>query len=74
MLDHVLIHREGLVGNAKLKGSLGCSNHGMVEFKGGKEGAQQAHYPRLQESRLASSGPAWCSTLGQSPGGPKKAD
>ncbi|PKU41619.1 hypothetical protein llap_8071 [Limosa lapponica baueri] len=26
-------HREGLVGNMKLKGSLGCSDHEMVEFK-----------------------------------------
>ena len=33
MLDLVLINKEGLVGNVKLKGSLGCSDHDMVEFK-----------------------------------------
>ena len=33
MLDLVLINTEGLVGNGKLKGSLGCSDHEMVEFK-----------------------------------------
>ncbi|GAB0208082.1 mitochondrial enolase superfamily member 1 [Grus japonensis] len=33
MLDLVLTNKEGLVGNAKLKGSLGCSDHEMVEFK-----------------------------------------
>jgi len=33
MLDLVLTNKEGLVGNVKVKGSLGCSDHGMVEFK-----------------------------------------
>ncbi|KAK4828314.1 hypothetical protein QYF61_025326 [Mycteria americana] len=33
MLDLVLTKNEGLVGNVKLKGSLGCSDHEMVEFK-----------------------------------------
>ncbi|GAB0176082.1 hypothetical protein GRJ2_000073400 [Grus japonensis] len=33
MLDLVLNNKEELVGNVKLKGSLGCSNHEMVEFK-----------------------------------------
>ncbi|GAB0187094.1 hypothetical protein GRJ2_001174700 [Grus japonensis] len=32
MLDLVLINKEGLVGNAKLKGSLVCSDHEMVQF------------------------------------------
>ncbi|PKU30860.1 dtw domain-containing protein 2 [Limosa lapponica baueri] len=32
-LDLVLTNKEGLVGNVKLKGSLGCSDHEMVEFK-----------------------------------------
>ncbi|PKU44186.1 protein scribble hypothetical protein [Limosa lapponica baueri] len=31
MLD--LTTKEGLVGNVKLKGSLGCSDHEMVEFE-----------------------------------------
>ncbi|GAB0176265.1 mitochondrial enolase superfamily member 1 [Grus japonensis] len=33
MLDLVLTNKEGLVGNVKLKGSLGCSDHEMVEFR-----------------------------------------
>ncbi|GAB0184462.1 hypothetical protein GRJ2_000911500 [Grus japonensis] len=33
MLDLVLNNKEGLVGDVKLKGSLGCSDHEMVEFK-----------------------------------------
>ncbi|GAB0203631.1 hypothetical protein GRJ2_002828700 [Grus japonensis] len=33
MLDLVLTNKEGLVGDVKLKGSLGCSSHQMVEFK-----------------------------------------
>ncbi|GAB0183659.1 nucleoside diphosphate kinase 6 [Grus japonensis] len=33
MLDLVLTNKEGLVGNVKVKGSLGCSDHEMVEFK-----------------------------------------
>ncbi|GAB0203625.1 hypothetical protein GRJ2_002828100 [Grus japonensis] len=33
MMDLVLTNKEGLVGDVKLKGSLGCSDHEMVEFK-----------------------------------------
>ncbi|GAB0187092.1 hypothetical protein GRJ2_001174500 [Grus japonensis] len=33
MLDLVLTNKEGLVGNVKLKGSLGCSDHETVEFR-----------------------------------------
>ncbi|PKU45016.1 hypothetical protein llap_4670 [Limosa lapponica baueri] len=33
MLDLVLTNKKELVGNVKLKGSLGCSDHEMVEFK-----------------------------------------
>jgi len=33
VLDLVLTNREGLVGNVKVKGSLGCSEHEMMEFK-----------------------------------------
>jgi len=32
-LDLVLTKKKGLVRNMKLKGSLGCSDHEMVEFK-----------------------------------------
>ncbi|GAB0176269.1 mitochondrial enolase superfamily member 1 [Grus japonensis] len=33
MLDLVVTNKEGLVGDVKLKGSLGCSDHKMVEFR-----------------------------------------
>ncbi|GAB0208751.1 hypothetical protein GRJ2_003340800 [Grus japonensis] len=33
MLDLLLTNKEGLVGDVKLKGSLGCSDHEMVEFR-----------------------------------------
>ncbi|GAB0196057.1 hypothetical protein GRJ2_002071000 [Grus japonensis] len=33
MLDLILTNKEGLVGDVKLKGSLGCSDDEMVEFK-----------------------------------------
>ncbi|GAB0179622.1 hypothetical protein GRJ2_000427500 [Grus japonensis] len=33
MLDLVLTDKEGLVGDVKLKGSLGCTDHEMVAFK-----------------------------------------
>ena len=32
MLDFILTNKEGLVGDIKLKGSLGCSDHEMVAF------------------------------------------
>ncbi|GAB0178252.1 hypothetical protein GRJ2_000290500 [Grus japonensis] len=33
MLDLIVTNKEGLVGDGKLKGSLGCSDHERVEFK-----------------------------------------
>ncbi|GAB0187715.1 nucleoside diphosphate kinase 6 [Grus japonensis] len=33
MLDLGLTNKEGLVGNVKLKGSLGCNDHEMVQFQ-----------------------------------------
>ncbi|GAB0204631.1 hypothetical protein GRJ2_002928700 [Grus japonensis] len=33
MLDLIFTNKEGLVGDVKLKGSLGCSDHVMVEFR-----------------------------------------
>ncbi|GAB0189098.1 mitochondrial enolase superfamily member 1 [Grus japonensis] len=33
MPDLILTNKEGLVGDVKLKGSLGCSDHEMVEFR-----------------------------------------
>ncbi|GAB0180267.1 mitochondrial enolase superfamily member 1 [Grus japonensis] len=32
-MDLILSNKEGLVGDVKLKGSLGCSDHEMVEFR-----------------------------------------
>lgn len=37
MLDLVLSKKEELVGNVNLKGSLGFSDHEMVEFQGSEE-------------------------------------
>ena len=73
MLDLVLTNKEGLVGNVKLKGSLGCSDHEMVEFRI-LRAVRRVHskltYPGLQESRLwPPQGSAWWSTMGQSSGG-----
>jgi len=33
MLDLVFNNKKGLMGNVKLRGSLGCSDHEIVEFK-----------------------------------------
>jgi len=33
LLDRILTSKEGLVGNVKVKESLGCSDHKMVEFR-----------------------------------------
>lgn len=33
MLDLVLSNEEGLVGNVTFKGSLGCSDHEIMEFE-----------------------------------------
>ena len=55
MLDLVLTNKEGLVGSVKLKGSPGCSDHEMVEFKilrAARRAQEQAYYPGLQEKRL----------------------
>jgi len=33
LLDHLLTHKEGLTGDVKVKGSLDCSVHKIVEFR-----------------------------------------
>ncbi|GAB0180032.1 hypothetical protein GRJ2_000468500 [Grus japonensis] len=38
MLDLVLTNKEGLIGDVKLEGSLGCSDHEMVEFNSAEFG------------------------------------
>ena len=57
MLDLVLTNKEGLVGNVKIRDSLGCSDHEMVEFKI-LEAVRRAHsLPwTLGEQSLTSSG------------------
>lgn len=34
LLDVILTNKEGLVGDGKVKGSLGCSDHETAEFRG----------------------------------------
>ena len=43
LLDLILTRKEGLVGNVKIKGTLGCSGHGIVELRSMKGGKRQAH-------------------------------
>ncbi|KAF4803716.1 hypothetical protein TURU_013821 [Turdus rufiventris] len=43
MLDLVLTNKKGLVGNVKLKGSLGCSDHEMVEFENFRAATRRMH-------------------------------
>ena len=64
MLDHVPTKEEGLVSIVKLKGSLGCSDHRMVEFK--SIGCQRGRAASLlQESRLVTlQRNAWQSDMG----------
>lgn len=55
MLDLILTNQERPVGNVKVKGSPGCSDHEMGEAQypeGCEEDAQQAHCLEIQESRL----------------------
>ena len=55
VLGLVLTNREGLVGNVTLQGSLGCSDHEVVEFeiiRTVRKGTQHAHCPGLQQSRI----------------------
>jgi len=33
LLDLILTNKEGLIGDVKIKGSLGCSDHEIVEFR-----------------------------------------
>ncbi|PKU43228.1 rna-directed dna polymerase from mobile element jockey-like [Limosa lapponica baueri] len=51
MLDPVLTNMEELVGNVKLKGSLGCSDHEMVD-----QGSKILRVARRVHSRLATLG------------------
>ncbi|PKU41825.1 fh1 fh2 domain-containing protein 3 [Limosa lapponica baueri] len=33
LLDFILTNKEGLIGNVKIKGNLGCSDHKVVQFR-----------------------------------------
>ena len=64
MLDLILTKKEGLIAGVKIKGSLGCSDHKMEEFRtwrgGSEQDKKQNHNPGLQESRLwPLQGSAW---------------
>jgi len=60
MLDLVLTNRGWLVGNVKLKGSLGCSDHEMVEFKTLWAARRASSLSWTSgEQTLASSGTCW---------------
>ncbi|GAB0179267.1 hypothetical protein GRJ2_000392000 [Grus japonensis] len=79
MLDLVPTNKEGLVGNVKLKGSLGCSDHEMVQFKILRQrgGRTASSLPWTSgEQSLASSGICLVEYHGTKPWreeGPKKA-
>lgn len=53
LLD-IRANKEELLRNVKAGGSLGCSEHGMVEFGmlRREEGKKQDRSPELQESRI----------------------
>ncbi|GAB0178039.1 nucleoside diphosphate kinase 6 [Grus japonensis] len=73
ILDLVLTNNEKLVENVKLKGSLGCSDHEMMEFKI-LRAARRAHSKLTAlDFRRADFGlfRDVLGTLGQSPGGKK---
>ncbi|KAJ7424481.1 hypothetical protein WISP_28535 [Willisornis vidua] len=66
-LDLVLTNMEGLVGNVKLKGSLGCGDHGIVEFQILRE-ARRAHSKLItlgfRRAVWSLQGSAWQSPVG----------
>ncbi|PKU31929.1 rna-directed dna polymerase from mobile element jockey- hypothetical protein [Limosa lapponica baueri] len=73
MLDLLLTNEEGLVGNVKLKGSLGCSDHEMVEFKILRAVRRARLLPWTSgEQTLASSGICFVEYHGIKPCGGKK--
>lgn len=64
MMDLVLTHKEKLVGNWKLKDSLVCSDHEVLDpYR--EESTQQTHCPGFQESSLwCLQGSVWRSIMG----------
>jgi len=52
-LDLLFTIREALVGDVVVRGSLGISDHEVIEFLVcGEEGGQQNHHHGLSEGRL----------------------
>jgi len=52
LLDLILANKERLVRDAKIKGSLGCSDGGIQDPKRREEDKKQDHNPGLPESRF----------------------
>ena len=56
LLDLILTGKEGVVGNVKIEGNLGCSGRGMVELRSLKGGQKpSSHLWATAEHTLASS-------------------
>jgi len=56
LLDLILTGKEGVVGNVKIEGNLGCNGHGMVELRSLKGGQKtSSHLWATAEHTLASS-------------------
>ena len=56
ILDLILTGKEGVVGNVKIEGNLGCSGRGMVELRSLKGGQKpSSHLWATAEHTLASS-------------------
>ena len=56
LLDLIFTGKEGVVGNVKIEGNLGCSGRGMVELRSLKGGQKpSSHLWATAEHTLASS-------------------
>ena len=56
LLDLILTSQEGLTGNVKIEGSLGCSHHEMVEFRNVRAGRRVTSKLTTQDFWRADSG------------------
>lgn len=52
MLDLILTNKEGPVRSIKVKGSLGSSDHKIMDPERRKTSKKQDHHPGLQDSRI----------------------
>lgn len=71
MLDFILTNNKGMAVNVKIKGSLVCSDHEMVQF-GILNAARMEHSklttPDYGRADCPLQGSDWYTTMGQSPG------